>query len=256
VDGLERTYTIHIPPGVGNRGPIPLVLVFHGFQENGSYARTYTGFDALADANGFVVVYANGTGSSSSLSWNAGGCCGYAIQNDVDDEAFIEAIIADVETFVPVDPARIYATGFSNGALLSYRLACEMSDTFAAVAPVAGVLITDPCQPQEAVSILHVHGLQDNAVPYEGGSSAGAGLEFPPVEESLAAWTALDGCSGSPQVEVEGIVTHTTYGNCQAGTAVELYTIDGMGHSWPSPYITTPSISQTIWEFFAAHPKP
>jgi polyhydroxybutyrate depolymerase len=251
VGDMERSYFIHIPEGLTSQQALPLVFVFHGYQESGTSARNYTGFDQVADENGFIVVYPNGRGSSSARSWNASGCCGYALQNEVDEPAFVRAIIADVETILSVDAKRIYATGFSNGALLSYRLACEMSDTFAAVAPAGGVLMYEPCAPQQPVSLMHVHGMQDSVVPFDGG---GSGIQFPPVEESLNTWITLDGCSGEEQTEQDGILTHTTYGVCEPGISVELYAIDGIGHSWPSQYVLP--ISQTIWEFFAAHPKP
>ena len=109
-----------------------------------------------------------------------------------------------------------------------YRLACEMSDTFAAVAPVAGPLFYSPCKPKEPVSVMHVHGLADPAVPYAGGPSGYPSMVFPSVAESIAAWVKLDGCTGDAQVEEQGIVTHTAYASCKAGTAVELYAIDGI----------------------------
>jgi len=251
VGDLERTYFLHVPEGLDAEKPAPLVFVFHGFQENGNYARNYTGMDSIADANGFIVVYPDGSGSSSSLSWNASGCCGFALENNVDETAFVHSIIADVESFIKVDSKRTYATGFSNGALLSYRLACEMSDTFAAVAPAGGVLMYSPCKPQEPVSLMHVHGINDRVVPIDGG---GSGIQFPPIKEGLVTWAELDSCSGQEQVKQDGVLTHTTYGTCAPGVAVELYVVDGTGHGWPSQYVAP--ISQTIWEFFAAHPKP
>jgi polyhydroxybutyrate depolymerase len=257
VDGLERSYVLHVPAGLDASQPVPLVFVFHGFQENGNSIRMQSGMDRVADANGFLVAYPDGTGSGSgSLGWNASGCCGEALANNVDDEAFIRAMIADIGTIAPVDAKRTYAAGFSNGALLSFRLACDMSDVFAAVAPVAGVLVTDPCQPGEPVSVIQVHGMTDTAVPYEGGQNPLAAVRFRPVEESLSVWVGLDGCTGAPQVEQDGIVTHTTYTGCQPGISVELYTLDGIGHSWPSQFVTTPSMTDVIWSFFAAHPKP
>ena len=251
VGDLERTYYIHIPEGLNTEQSVPLVFVLHGFQENGNYARNYTGMDDIADANGFIVVYPDGSGSSGSLSWNASGCCGYALENNVDEKALVRSIISDVETIVKIDPKRTFATGFSNGALLSYRLACEMSDTFAAVAPAGGVLMYSPCQPQEPVSLMHVHGINDRVVPIDGG---GSGIQFPPIKEGLATWAELDGCNGEEQVEQDEVLTHTTYGTCAPGVSVELYVVAGTGHGWPSQYVAP--ISQTIWDFFAAHPKP
>jgi polyhydroxybutyrate depolymerase len=251
VGEMDRAYFLHIPAGLNNQQLVPLVFVFHGFSESGLQARIYTSLDNIANANGFIVVYPNGSGSSGGFSWNGSGCCGYALENNVDDAAFVRAILADVGTMAQVDPKRIYAAGFSNGALLSYRLACTMSDMFAAVAPAGGVLMYSPCEPKQPVSVIHVHGMKDPVVPFEGG---GSGIQFPPVKDSLSTWAKLDGCSGAEQVEKNGIVTHTTYGDCAPGVSVQLYAVDGIGHTWPSQYILP--ISQIVWDFFAAHPKP
>jgi polyhydroxybutyrate depolymerase len=256
VDGLERSYVLHIPAGLESGSPVPLVFVFHGFQESANSIRLQSGMDQAADAGGFIVVYPNGSGPSSARSWNASGCCGTALQNDVDDQEFVRQIIVDVGTIAAIDPKRIYASGFSNGALLSFRLACDMAEVFAAVAPVGGVLVTDPCRPAEPVSVLQVHGMSDAAVPYEGGQNPLAAVRFPPTEEALAVWVALDGCSPEPQVEQNGIVTRKSFTGCQPGISVELYLLDGIAHSWPSPYVTDPSITEVISAFFAAHPKP
>jgi len=251
VNSLERTYLLHIPPGLAADRPLPLVFVFHGYSEDGSMMKLATGFDEVADKNKFIVVYPNGI----DLSWNASGCCGSALANNIDESAFVHQIIADLETIAKIDPKRIYASGFSNGALLSYRLACEMSETFAAVGPVAGVLLFNPCQPAQPVSVIDFHGLTDNVVPYAGGGTVpSTGKPFPPVEESLVTWANLDGCSTTPTTNQSGPLTHTTYSSCKNGSAVELYTVQGNGHSWPSIYVIP--VSQMMWDFFAAHPKP
>jgi len=254
VDGMERSYLIHIPPGLNNRQAVALVFVLHGFSGNATETRIATGFDGIANANGFVVVYPNGSGESSALSWDAGTCCGYASQNTVDDLSFVRAIRADVETLVDVDGRRIYATGFSNGGFMAYTLACEMSDMFAAVAPVAGLLLDDPCQPRQPVSVLHVHGLKDTVVPFEQGVYPGTDKPFSAVRESVASWVKLDSCTGAGEPKKDGLLTRTSYGPCAPGIDVELDTIDGIGHAWPSPYVLP--VSQMIWDFFAAHPKP
>ncbi len=255
VDGLQRTYLLHIPPNLAAGKPVPLVFVFHGLEESGALIRQSSGMNEISDSGGFIVAYPEGTGPSSVLSWNAGGCCGYAQENKVDEAAFVRQILVDVGTLASIDTRRVYASGFSNGALLSYRLACEMSDTFAAVAPVAGVLLSSPCQPTHPVAVIAFHGLNDTSVPYAGGGTIpGSGMPFPAVEESIAAWVQLDGCTNSPKVEQTGLLTHTTYAACLQGTAVELYTVKGLGHVWPIKYIVP--ASQIIWDFFAAHPRP
>lgn len=259
VDGFARTYLLHVPPSLDGHRPVPVVVVFHAFAENARDARTYTGFDDIADANGFIVIYPNGTGyDSGDLSWNAGACCGYAVINNVDETAFVRQILSDLRTIASIDAKRIYAAGFANGAMLSYRLACEMSDTFAAVAPVAGALLYyGPCRPQQPVSVIHVHGLSDSSIPYGGGGLAGFGQQYPPAQYSITTWAQLDGCVGSPRVETEGVLKHTVYTPCRAGAAVELYAIEDLGHAWPrSSEVPTFSATETIWDFFAVHPKP
>jgi polyhydroxybutyrate depolymerase len=251
VGDLGRSYFLHIPPGLNDQQLVPLVFFFHGFGETGLQARQYVGFDQIANANGFIVVYPNGSGNAGAFSWNGPRCCGYALDNNVDDEAFVRTILADVNTIARIDPKRTYTAGFSNGALLSYHLGCTMSDTFAAVAVAAGVMTYAPCEPQQPVSIIHVHGTKDPIVPIDGG---GSDIQFPRVKDSLDTWIQLNHCSGEEMVEKNGIVTHTTYGTCTPGISVELYTLEGLSHVWPSQYITP--ITQIVWDFFSAHPKP
>jgi polyhydroxybutyrate depolymerase len=255
VGGAQRSYLLHVPSGVGGLEPLPAVFVFHGWSGQPEGMLGTTDFNFIADQNGFLVLYPRGTGTSNSdLSWNAGGCCGAALAANVDEAAFVRGILADLGTIARIDPKRIYATGFSNGAFLSYRLGCEMSKTFAAVAPVAGVLVYDPCRPEQPVSVIHFHGIYDTTVPYGGGGTIIPG-GLPSVEVSIQTWVELDGCTGPAQTDKPAkILVHTMYGSCRAGASVELYTIDFFGHTWP--LINTFPASQTIWDFFAAHPKP
>ena len=253
VGDLDRSYLLHIPPGLDSSRPVPVVFAFHGYGGSAANIQTF-GFNETADTNGFLVVAPMGTGQSNDLSWNAGSCCGIAVAGNVDEAAFVRQILTDLEKIAKVDPKRIYATGFSNGAFLVYRLACEMSDTFAAVAPVSGNLLYSPCQPQQPVSVIHVHGLADSVVPFaDGGNGIPAGSLS--GDQSIATWVQLDGCSGSAQVEKQkNIITHSAYTACRANSAVELYTIESQGHVWPSIYVFP--ASNVIWDFFSAHPKP
>lgn len=253
VNDARRTYQLHIPPGLDHDHPVPVVFFFHGLYSV-SITRSTTDFDETADANRFIVVYPVGVGSS----WNAGDCCGMAAEDQVDEAALVREILSDLGTIATIDPKRIYATGFYNGAMLSYRLACEMSDTFAAVAPVAGTLFSNQCEPQQPVSILHIHGLSDPYIPYEGGTSLEASLPvIPPVEQGIETWIRLNDCTDSPEVEGEGAIEHTSY-TCAAGSRIELFTIEGL-EGWPQPAgageLNFPT-NQTIWDFFAANPKP
>lgn len=252
VGGLERTYRLHVPPGLDNSGPLAVVFLFHGY---GSSAAAFMppGMLEKADTSGFLVVRPDGTGSSNGRSWNAGGCCGYASNNGVDEPAFIRSILADLAGITNMDPARIYAAGHSNGGMLVYRLACDMADTFAAVASVAGPLFDSTCQPSAAVSILHIHGINDPIVPFDGGGSAIPG-GFPSVEESITTWAGLDGCTETPQVtEIDVRITHTAHAGCLNGTSVELYAIAAHEHPWPVNAILP--TADVIWSFFETHPR-
>lgn len=268
-DGRERSYLVHVPPGYDPTRPTPVVLVFHGGGGNAENARRMTGFDAVADAEGFIVVYPNGTGRQPDrlLTWNGGHCCGYAMEQKVDDMGFVQALLANLETVANVDKRRIYATGMSNGAIMSYRLACELSDVIAAIGPVAATQNIDECAPSRPVPVLHIHGDADRHAPYEGGvgEESLVGVHFESVETTIEFWVRHNGCGPTPKVTQSGDLRHTVYSGCRQDAAVELYTIIGGGHAWPGGQpgwkggdVSTTGLnaSQVIWEFFAAHPKP
>jgi len=251
VDGMRRTYYLYVPRGIRVQDPLPVVMVFHGYGQEGGNMVPAAGFNTLADDEGFLVVYPNGSGSAGDSSWNAGDCCGFAFADGIDEPAFVRRILSDLGQWAAIDPRRIYATGFSNGGILAYRLACDMAGTLAAVAPVAATLFYDACRPSEPVSVLHIHGSADETVPVAGG---GAGdTVWPPVEAGIAAWAEFDGCGPEPLTERVGIATRIYYLGCARGSAVNLYLLDDVGHRWP-PEGVWPA-SRTIWSFFAAHPK-
>jgi polyhydroxybutyrate depolymerase len=268
-DGLERSYVLYVPGSVNWALPVSLVLVFHGGTGNAENAMTMSGFNEVADRNGFLVIYPNGTGRLSDeklLTWNGGGCCGFAQEQDVDDVGFVRAIVEDLRSLANVDPKRIYATGMSNGGILSHRLACEASDLFAAIAPVAGTLNFTPCNPADYVSVIEFHGTGDQNLPYDGGvgSESLVDVDYASVQDSIGFWVAFNGCDSQPQRESFSDIQHETWSGCTGQASVELYTILGGGHAWPGGVRGRPSAdeptqtisaSQLIWEFFAAHPK-
>lgn len=246
VNNVERSYLLYIPPGLEASQPVPALFVFHGADERPEDIRASTGFNDIADKAGFLVVYPNGM----EHTWNAGKGFGYAADNNVDDIAFVRQIVSDLGMVATLDSKRIYATGFSNGGGLVYRLGCEMSDVFAGIAPVAAAPLVWPCQPKQPISLIHVQGLADDFIPFEGGGP----FDIPPIKILMATWAKFDGCSDSPTEDHPvKIVTHIAYSSCKAGTGVELYAIEFGGHAWQS--FSAWSGSQAIWEFFAAHPK-
>ncbi len=271
VDGRDREFRVLVPESVDGRDGVPAVLVLHGGGGSIDGTVEQTGFDEVARREGFLAVYPQGTPSrlrlfrSESYVWNAGGCCGEAQADDIDDVAFLEAVIDELESEFGVDPGQVFATGISNGGMMAYRLACEAADRVAAIAPVAATLFVD-CSPSEPVSLLHIHGLEDRNVRFEGGRNQKGIVrqDRPPVLDGIETFRRADGCTDETATTDDPPVRTETWSECDAGTAVKLLTIDDGGHSWPggrrlSRLLDEPSdaldASATIWDFFAAHPR-
>lgn len=273
VDRRSRTYLVHVPKSYDGARPVPLVLVFHGGGSNAQQMVRFCGLNEKAEQEGFIVVYPSGTGRlASMLTWNGGNCCGYAMQNQVNDVAFTRALLDDLSRSVKIDPKRIYATGMSNGAIMAYLLASELSDRIAAIAPVAGPMGTETCHPKRPVSVLHFHGTNDEFAPFAGGQGKKSitRTDFYSVTHSIGAWVKANGCKETPRTEElpdkakDGTkVTRKTYGPGQDGAEVVLFVIEGGGHTWPGrePLLkflgkATRNISANdlMWEFFLKHP--
>jgi polyhydroxybutyrate depolymerase len=252
----DRTARLHVPSTLDGSKPAMLVLNFHGILSNALQEELLTNMSASSDAHGYIVAYPEGFGQS----WNAGVCCGTALADSIDDVAFTRALLASLEADYCIDPKRVFATGMSNGGHFSYRLACEMSDVFGAVAPVGGVLLDHPCAPSRPIPILHFHGTADPIIAYGGG---GPNTGFPSVEQSVGAFEASYGCAGEARVTVSsnGDATCARAPGCSAD--VELCTIDGGGHTWPGgiplPFGKTSTdinATDTMIDFFEKHPLP
>jgi len=272
VGQATRTYRLHVPAGAPP-GALPLVVVFHGGGGNGRNAAHMSGMDAKADREKFIVAYPNGSGrmQETLLTWNTWQCCGYALDNHADDVAFVRAMIEAIARDHAIDRKRIYATGMSNGGMMTYRVGCEMADVFAAIAPVAGALNTDDCKPTEPVSLIAFHGTADQHVRFDGGvPTRTVDTRHPRVDKSVAFaidfWKREDRCKDAPTSDKKGSIRHEAYRCPATGTAVELYTIDGQGHAWPGgekgiragnvdPPTTEISATDLMWDFFARHPK-
>lgn len=264
-DGLQRTFVLHIPPAVDDAKKTALILAFHGISLNAKEMNRISHFSDQADQSGFLVAYPEGTGSAKS--WNAGHCCGTAARDKVDDVGFVRELIAELVKSYPIDPKRIYATGFSNGAIFTYALACQLSDIIAAFAPVSATPAAEDlkaCAPSRPVPILHFHGTADDPNPYNGGKTP-AGVEFLSVAATMHYWADFNGCPDKPESAKSGNIQHSKLSPCKSSSELELYTIIGGKHAWPGGEAVnekmgepTKEISATplIWEFFKSHPLP
>lgn len=279
----DRYYVLHVPPTRPQDGalaPRPLVLMLHGGGGNPENVQSY-GMDRVADREGFLVVYPAGSGRFDRrlLTWNAGTCCGYAFDNQVDDVGFLRAVVADVSSRVRVDRARVYATGHSNGGMMAYRLAAEAGDLVTAVASIAGGMVCPPPKKDApAVPVLHVHSKDDPRALYAGGLGppfplTNVRVQHPPVEQSLAAWVAHDGCASEPTVEapIRGANGHTaeriTWAGGRDGSEVVHWRLTGAGHGWPGSSEHMPEriigsattvidANEEVWRFFARFARP
>lgn len=241
VGGTERAYRLYIPAGVSPAAP--LVVMLHGGFGSAAQAERAYGWNQLADSAKFVVAYPDGVGRA----WDSGGgCCGRPGRDEVDDVGFVATAVRDIAVNVGIDPARIYATGISNGGMMAYELACN-TVLFAAIAPDSATQMGS-CPAPSPTSVLHIHGTADRMIRYDGQPGAGfAAVDGPTVPDVNVFWRTVDGCA-QPTTTVAGALTTST-AQCPAGRSVELVTVAGGGHEWPS-FATT-----MIWDFFAAHPR-
>jgi polyhydroxybutyrate depolymerase len=270
--GIERGYLLRLPALPAADGArLPLVLVLHGGGGHAENAEAMTGFTAKARREGFIVAYPEGTGRLKGrlFTWNAGHCCGRAMQQKVDDVGFIRALIDHLAARYPVDPKRIYATGISNGGMMSHRLGIELSDRVAAIAPVAATLFGDEKPPAQPVAALMINGGEDQAVPPAGGAPGG---RFPDAWDGTPAlpaaaqgrfWAAANGCDTGSVTTGQGQLVRTRY-RCAPGRGVELLLVRDNGHAWPGGQPGTrradkPSTAldatEAIWAFFREQAK-
>jgi polyhydroxybutyrate depolymerase len=265
----KRTYLVHVPPKYDPRKPAPVVLALHGAAMNGPMMVRFSGLNQKSDEAGFLVVYPSGNGTGPFLTWNAGGFRGKMAQGRPDDVAFIGKLLDDLGTVVQVDDKRVYACGMSNGGMMCYRLAAELSDRIAAIAPVAGTIAIEDSKPKRPVPVLHFHGSKDNIVPFEKARGKGpAFMRIMGVEDSIQTWVKLDGCDEKPRNETlskdgdEMKVTRRTYDGGKDGAEVVLVVIEGGGHTWPGQQppvgfigksAMNVSANDLMWEFFQKH---
>lgn len=250
-DGQTRSYIFYLPDQVSE--PLPLLIAMHGYTQTANAIMNFSEFNQLADEQNFMVVYPQGIGNSWNVDFGGG--------STADDVGFISALIDKLSSNFPVDKNRIYATGFSNGGFMSYRLAYELPKKIAAIAPVAGTIASQAFANWEATNakpILHIHGTADFIVPFDG--SAGT---FESVDTLLDFWIAFNGCNSAPTVtelpdlvQEGSTVTQYEWNQCDSAKPIKLLKVINGGHTWPGTSASGIGIvnqdinaSEEIWNF-------
>lgn len=268
--GRLRFYKLYVPKRYDTNKFYSLVVALHGGGGDMEIQSTdkYYKLISTADREDFVVLFPNGYSKFKSGklgTWNAGKCCASARDEKIDDVGFIRKAVSNVQSQIKIDSKKVFATGMSNGAMMAYRLACEASDLFRAIAPVAGTDNTEKCQPAKGVSVLHIHSLKDEHVKFTGGRGDDAVAEefitdFVSVPATVEKWVKLNGCQRplTRRLAVKNAYCDEAV-ECRDGAIVRLCVTEDGGHSWPGgskPLRRGPSPSKAIdatelaWKFF------
>lgn len=263
VDTLERSYLAFAPESLPEE-PMPVMLVMHGGLGNAKGVEKLYGMNEVAEREGFIAVYPNGPRIGRILlrkrrTWNAGECCGPAVDDGIDDVAFVAAMIEDLADRYPVDRRRVYASGMSNGAMMAYRLVCDLPDSIAAAIPVAGTLTLDQCADGSDVPVFHIHGAADRNVPMEGGigSRSLVEIDYRSLDETLDLLTRQRKCN-EPVFRTENDGSEVRFYDCADGAPIQVRILPDTGHIWPGAdarlfqrdrYHGTFSASEAAWAF-------
>jgi polyhydroxybutyrate depolymerase len=275
---MTRTFIVHVPPGFDGKSKMPVVIMLHGAGGSGANAISETGWDLKSDREGFIAVFPDGTTPRpleparfmlNPRLWNDGSGRGAVGLEHVDDIGFISAMIDFLEARYAADPARIYCTGFSNGASMTFSVGLNLSNRIAAIAPVSGHLWYRQQQLRYPVPLLFIIGTEDPLNPINGGDVKlpwGVTQYHPPVEDTLKEWERMLGCGPQVQTARGNGVLEVTYDQCEKGGEVKYYRVRGLGHVWPggksglpTKWVGQPSdnlnATDVIWDFFKAHPR-
>jgi len=282
VDQTKRHYVAYVPTAYNEHRQWPVVIVFHGGGGKASSTMWDTGWPTKANQAGFIAIFPEGTPPDPSKpgnfrtnpqTWNDGSKrpAVRAAENKIEDEKFVSALLSDLKLRFKVNPQRIYATGFSNGASMSFRVAREFSTQLAAIAPVSGSDWMTETIPRRAVPVLYITGTKDPLNPIHGGPIRIGAKSFgvkPDSRPMIARWAKLHGCPEKATItDVETEVKKTTYCENRSPHPVLFYSLEGHGHHWPGGRLTLPAIiagpkttrlnaTDLIWEFFKKHSNP
>jgi polyhydroxybutyrate depolymerase len=249
VDGVERSFLVHAPPSYDGTTRMPVVLDFHGLTGNSNGQRNLTGFDDVADAEGFIAIYPQGLPNGNGQNaWNAGNCCG----STSDDVGFVRAIISTLQAEACIDARRVYASGCSNGGGMSYRLACEAADVIAAVAPVDFDCVVGGscgnCSPARPITTVQFRGTNDQLVPYNGNGGGFVG-----AQQNFAIWGELNACTGDAAALQQSADGCESLPMCGAGAETVLCTVQNGTHCGS---YNSFDIAQVAWNILQNHALP
>lgn len=273
-DGLKRKYLLHVPPQYNGTTSLPVVIYLHGSGGNAETAKKDK-LNRSADKFGFILLAPEATGESklgkvrgtwNGGHWDTGTCCG-----DADDVGFVAQMLDEIEKKLKIDTKRIFATGLSNGGLMTNRLACDLSDRIAAIATVAPAAIPSECHPRRLIPVMDIHGTADTCNPFDGSKPTNpicrnAPYTRMPPQKVLNYWLKANQCSqATEQIYQKGGASCLSYQGCADNAEVVFCKVEGMGHAWPSGmeskmlgvYPVSYDIStDQIWEFFSRHSLP
>jgi polyhydroxybutyrate depolymerase len=249
VGSTTRTAKVHVPASYDPSKRTPVVFDVHGRTQNASGEMSLTHSVAKSDAAGFIAIYPESI--TTPTSWNSGTCCEPATTNSVDDTAFMRKLLDEAQAKLCVDTSRVFMMGMSNGGYESHRIGCEMADRFAAIGPVAGLLLFQGCAPTKPMPVMMVNGTADSLSQYQY------------VAQGVTFWKNKNGCTTMSTTYQNGDATCVTHSGCTAGADVVLCTIQDGGHQWPGgeeiPFLGKKSdnliTTDALWDFFVAHPR-
>jgi polyhydroxybutyrate depolymerase len=235
---------LNIPANYSKGTPVPLILGFHSRTTNAKELLNSTYIGDFVNDMGFVLATINGSVYEYS-SWNAGTCCTPAIDFKEDDLELSSLIIDSISSTYSIDPNRIWAIGHSNGGMMAYRLACDLSDKISGVAIVGGALMDDSCTPEKPVSIMHIHGDLDETIPFTGGGK----FDVPDIQTSVIKPNANFSCDIAPNEIMPIVGVNQVAWNCEQGAQTKLMNYLENGHEWHLEY------TKAILRFLFAHPR-
>ena len=260
-NNVEREYILYVPANYTGSAAVPLVFNFHGYRFTAENQMNYGDFRSIADREGFILVHPQGTLLNGNTHWNVGA---WTTGSNADDIGFSNTLLDFLISEYNIDVSRIYSAGFSNGGVFSFRLACRLSNRFAAVASVGGSMtpfVYNSCFPSHPTPIMQIHGTNDNVIPYNGIDWSWS------IDELLEYWTGYNNGNTTPVTEAVpntntndfSTVEHIVYGDGDNGTSVEHFKVSGGMHTWPGTQIpgngTNQDInaSEEIWKFFSRY---